>query len=121
MLINVSKQITTISDNPKINAENHLEYIKYIDNVFLFINKLKMVVPMKNIIFIPTFKGELTCQKFGIISTAEENTMKLFKIKSMLFLEDNEIKEKIKETFKNISESIIFDNDIAEITLKEGI
>lgn len=118
MLIEAAKQITRISEKNDVNSNNYLEALTYIDNLYTFINTLKMVISTKNIVFIPTFKGRLTCEKFGMSSVDVENEMKLFIIKSDLFLEDNELRKKIRESLFPISRSIIFDKDTIEIILK---
>lgn len=119
MLIKAAKQITCISENEKINSENYFEALKYINNLYTFIASIKPIISTKLFIFSPTFKGRTTCEKFGLVSDDAENEMRVFVIESELFLEDNEIREKIREKFKNVCKSIIFDGKRIEFIFNE--
>lgn len=119
MLVKVAEQITRISNNEEINSENYLESLNYIDTVFRFVGKLKQVIPMANVIFEPTFKGIFTCQKYNIDSLPEENEMRYFVTNSPLFLEDyEEKKDRIREIFGPICETIEFDGATVRFILK---
>lgn len=117
MLINASHAVTKISENEEVNASNYFESLAFINNLYNFINKIKLVVSCKDFIFIPTFKGINTCQRFGIDSLESENEMKRFIIKSELFLED-EVRENIRDIMGNMCNSIIFVNNKIEFILK---
>jgi hypothetical protein len=111
MLIKACNIITRISDNDEINNENYMEGISYISNLYNFMNALKLVIPLKQIEFLPSFKGKYTVEKLGVSATDKENEMKVFKVKSPLFLED-EIQEKIKEVMSNLCENVLLEDDI---------
>lgn len=117
MLIKAEKEITKISDNEEINSENYFESLSFIESLYLFINKLKLVVPLSDVHFEPTFKGRFTCEKYNIRSTEKENDMKYFIIDSMLFLEDT-TRDKFEEVFNAMYNGVEFDNTKVKITLK---
>ena len=120
MLAKVIHEITKISDNTTINLENYMESISYVNNVYSFINKIKMVVPVSNIEFEPSFKGRMTCEKFNIsVFDEKESEMKYFVTKSVFFLEDKETKKGlIRDIIGPICESIEFDGEIIKFILK---
>jgi hypothetical protein len=118
MLIEATQQITRISDKNDINSQNYFEAINFIDNLYTVINKLKLVISTKDIVFMPTFKGRYTCEKFGIVSEERENEMKYFVIESKLFLEDTKEKEKkLIEVIGPLCKDLSLKDDILTITL----
>ena len=118
MLIEATKQITQISNKEDVNSQNYFEAINYIDNLYKVVNLLKLVVPVKELMFLPTFKGRYTCEKFGILSNEDENEMRYFVIESKLFLEDKAGKEKkLAEVIGPLCKSISLNEDILTITL----
>lgn len=118
MLIEATKQITQISDKEDVNSQNYFEAINYIDNLYKIVNCLKMIVPANELLFMPTFKGRYTCEKFGILSNDAENEMKYFVIESKLFLEDRKTKEqKIKEAIGPLCKSISLNEDMLTLVL----
>lgn len=120
MLAKVIHEITKITDNNNINLENYMESINFINNAYSFINKIKMITPISNIHFEPSFKGRMTCEKFNLeVHDEKECEMKYFITKSVLFLEDKEVKkEMIRDTLGPICESIEFDGEIIRFLLK---
>lgn len=116
MLIKAQKDVTRISDNEKINNENYMESLNYIDNLYRFVNKLKVAVSTKNVSFLPTFKGKYTAEKLQINSTCHENEMKIFKVKSDLFFEDKVV-NKVKSAMKLICEEVILEENIMTFIL----
>jgi hypothetical protein len=118
MLIEICNAITAISKDENINSDNYMEGINYIGNLYNILNELKLVVSLENLTFLPTFKGYYTSEKFNIESSEKENQMKLFKIKSSLFLEDKQIRSNIKEKLLDISEDIKFEKDTLTVVLK---
>lgn len=120
MLARVIHDITKITDNTTINLENYMESINFINNVYTFINKIKLIVPVSLIKFEPSFKGRMTCEKFNLTNLDEkENEMKFFVISCPLFLEDKENKkESIRNIIGPICESIDFDGDTIRFILK---
>lgn len=117
MLFDAANQITKISDDEKINSKNYFEAIGFIENLYTVLNKLKTVCPIKNIEFEPTFKGKYTCEEFSIQSTEKENEMKLFVVKSALFLEDD-IKTRVEKLLTGITESVEYNDSSLTIVLK---
>jgi hypothetical protein len=118
MLIEICNAITTISEDGGINSDNYMEGINYIGNLYNVLNELKLVVSLENVTFLPTFKGYYTCNKHNIEGSEKESQMKLFKIKSSLFLEDKQIRSNIKEKLLDISEDIKFEKDMLTVVLK---
>lgn len=118
MLIKASHDVTKISTVDSVNSSNYLESLGYINNLYTFINNIKRVVPIKSVVFVPTFKGIKTCEKFGIDSDEYSNEMRRFIIRSELFLEDKELSSQIRLEMGKICESIIFEKDIIEFILR---
>ena len=119
MLAKIVHQITQITDDDRINLENYMEGLNFINNIYTFVNKIKMVVPTNDIEFLPTFKGRMTCEKFNISSNNEENEMRYFRTISALFLEDkDDKKEQIRELIGPLCESIDFDGQIITFILR---
>lgn len=117
MLIKASHDITRISDSADVNMSNYMESLSFINNLYKFLNNIKMVVSVNEFVFIPTFKGSVTCERFGISSKEYENDMRRFLIKSELFLED-EIRENIREKMGILCDSITFKNNVIEFIFK---
>lgn len=118
MLINAVEQITKISDNAEINSSNYFEGINYINTLYNFISKLKLISEKYNTIeFAPTFKGRFTCEKFNIPSTEDENLMKVLVIKNAVFLEEIEVKKNIDEILGPICRNITYDKDMIKFVL----
>lgn len=111
MLIKACSVITRISDDAEVNAENYMEGIGFISSLYNFMNALKLAVPLKQVEFLPSFKGKYTVEKLGVSATDKENEMKVFKVKSSLFLED-EVQEKIKEIMSNLCENVLLEDDV---------
>ena len=99
MLIKSAEQITHISEIQEINSQNYFELISMIDNLYNVINVLKSAIPIHDAVFYPTFKGKYTCEKYNIPSSDKENELKVFMIKTSVFLEDKD----------NIKKEILFD------------
>jgi len=105
--------ITRISDNEEINSQNYLESIDYISNLYSFLKELGEVIPLSKMQFLPSFKGKYIVQKLGIPATDKENEMKVFKVRSTLFLGDRPLLQEIKLKMASICEEIIvFDDTI---------
>ena len=117
MLTKAVKQISAISDKEEINTSNYVEAINYISTLYNIINKLKLVVPVKEVVFLPTFRGRVTCEKYGLPpATDEEAEMKILRMKSEHFLEDR-IWEKMDAALGSISSSIVYNKDVIIIRL----
>lgn len=110
MLIKAQKELTRISDDEKINNENYIESLCYIDNLYIFINKIKNILNTKDVIFLPSFKGKYTSLRNNLISNEKENEMKIINIKSQLFFEESIIK-RLKIELGELCEKIIVAND----------
>lgn len=111
MIIEAIKIITTISDDETTNTENYMEGLNYMDNLFNFLNKLKIVVPVEKVEFLPSFKGKYIVEKLGIASDDKENEMKVFRVRSTLFLED-EVLLRLQDEMKNMCEQIEKEEDL---------
>ena len=85
----------------------------YIDNLNIFLSSLKLVIPINNkLTFLPSFKGKYVVEKLGILSFDRENEMKVFKIKSKAFLEDEELIDNIMNEMLKICEEITVEQDV---------
>lgn len=112
MLIKAQKDITRISDDETTNMQNYMESLNYISNLYLFINKLKSVIPTDNINFLPSFYGKMTCSNYE-----KESELKVLKLSSPLFLVDKTAKD-IKKNMESICEKIEINDDIITFILK---
>lgn len=118
MLTRAVKEITNISDNADINLENYFEAISYINTLYNFVNKIKMVAPINEITFLPTFKGYNTCSKYNIIIEDEKSSqMKIIHVKSTYFLEDG-IWKKVNEVLGDMVSSAVYKKDTIMFELK---
>lgn len=119
MLAKVIHEITHITEDSRINLENYMESIEFVNNVYKLINKLKMIVPINSTHFEASFKGRMTCEKFNLSASLYENEMRYFIAKSALFLEDKDSKkEQIRTSLGPICESIEFDGEKVTFILK---
>jgi hypothetical protein len=105
MIIDAIKQITVISADEGENTENYMEGLNYMDNLYTFLNRLKLAVPVDLVTFLPSFKGKYIVEKLGIASDDKENEMKVFVIKSALFLEDKTV-QRVRKNLSDICERI---------------
>ena len=110
MLIKASKEITDISNNQAINSSNYIESIKYINNLYSFVSMIKKYIATKDFTFMPTFRGALTCERFGLPSSEVENEMKRFVIRSELFLEDKCLRDTILREMGKLCKSVFAPN-----------
>ena len=118
MLTEAIKQVTSISDNEDINLSNYFEAINNINTLYRFINKIKMIAPIKEITFLPTFRGRVTCEKYGLApATDDESSMKIIHVKSEYFLEDGTWK-KVNEILGDMISSVVYKKDIIMFKLK---
>jgi hypothetical protein len=90
-----------------------MEGLNYINNLYAFLNALKLVIPLDQVTFLPSFKGKYIVEKLGIASTDKENEMKLFKVQSSLFLGDKKLFKKVSAEMSKICERIDLEKDVA--------
>lgn len=117
MLIKACNIITHISNDDAINKENYMEGLNYIENLYKFLNRLKLMVSLDAVEFLPSFKGKYIVEKLGIASSDKENEMKIFIVKSPLFLEDTLVRE-IAISLDDLCEEIKRSNDELIFSLK---
>ena len=111
MLIQAHKNVVNISDNGQINLENYMESLKYVSNLYFFMNNLKEVVPSTDHInFCPSFIGEMASQKLNKKVSQKEMEMKVFILESELFSEDKII-EKVYKVFTPLCDFIDIENE----------
>ncbi len=94
-------ELTRISDNQLDNDDNFIASLSYLDNIYKVFAAVKKTIPDDDVRFLPSFKGMYLVERLGILSTAEENELKYFRIASPLFLEDG-IVEQLKENMSGI-------------------
>lgn len=116
MLIKAQKIITRISEDETINTQNYMESLSYISNMYIFLNNIKNVISTKDITFLPSFKGKYTCEKYGIISDERENQLKIIKVSSNAFLED-EVVNRVRSQMSDLCESINISKNIITFIL----
>jgi len=112
MLIKTCNIITRISDDPEINTQNYIEGLNYVNNLYTFLNALKLAIPLEKVDFLPSFKGKYVVEKLGIASTDKENEMKVFKVQSSLFLEDKKLFKLVSKEMSKICERIDLEKDV---------
>lgn len=112
MIRKALKDISRISTDENINTENYLDAINFIDNLYHVLSVIKQDISIKKIVFLPSFKGRYVCEKLGIPSDDDENSLKIFKVSSDVFRVDNEIINKITENMRPLCESIVFIDNI---------
>jgi hypothetical protein len=105
MIIDAIKQITVIGSGDEENTQNYMEGLNYMDNLYTFLNRLKLAVPVEKVTFLPSFKGRYIVEKLGIASDDKENEMKVFIVQSSLFLEDKTVL-KVRRQLSDICERI---------------
>jgi hypothetical protein len=105
MIIDAIKRITVIGADEDNNAQNYMEGINYMENLYLFLNALKLAVPVDLVTFLPSFKGKYLVEKLGIASDDKENEMKVFIVQSSLFLEDKTV-QRVRKHMSSICERI---------------
>lgn len=118
MIRRALKDISKISNDDTINTENYLDAINYIDNLYHVIAVLKRHISVKQITFLPSFKGKYICEKLGLPSTPEENDMRLLKVASDIFLVDKDITDKIIADMEQMCEKITLIDKIFIFILK---
>jgi hypothetical protein len=91
MIIDAMKDLTVISEREDDNIQNYMEGLNYIENLYTFMNSLKLVLPVESVTFLPSFKGKYISEKLGIASVDKENEMKIFRVQSSLFFEDKTV------------------------------
>jgi len=111
MLIKACNTITKISEDSEINTANYMEGVSYISSLYDFLNHLKLIVSLKKVTFLPSFKGKYTVEKLGIAATEKENQMKVFIVQSSLFLEDK-VKQDLIKNLAGVCEDITQQGDI---------
>jgi hypothetical protein len=105
MIIDAIKQITVIGRTDEDNFQNYMEGLNYMDNLYTFLNRLKLVVPVDSVTFLPSFKGRYIVERLGIASDDKENEMKVFIVQSALFLEDKTV-QRVRKNLSEICERI---------------
>lgn len=118
MIKELLKQITIISDDENDNTENYLEALNYLDNIYILAEVLQKDISFDKLTFLPSFKSVYLVERLGIGSYAEENELKLFKIKSSLFISDTKLATKIKIDCTPICSKITQDKDVISLVLK---
>lgn len=81
-------ELTEISDNQFDNDDNFIASLPYLDNIYRVFDAVRKTIPDDEVRFLPSFKGMYIVERLGILSTAEENELRYFRIASPLFLED---------------------------------
>ena len=123
LIIDACNNIVNISDNELYNTRNYMASLKYIQNLHIFLNELKVCgVKVNKIKFLPSFKDASLAKELCIdISNVKETNLQLFKIKSKLFVEDVELVQTIKRIMlKSLCEEILLiDGDILIFKLDE--
>lgn len=94
-------EITAISQNEDDNNENFMASLDYIDNIYRVLTALRSTIPGDDLKFLPTFTGMYIAERLGVPVTADENSLRYFRVASPLFLEDgilDELKSNLEST-----------------------
>ena len=118
MIKKALKEITNISDDEEINTENYLDALNYLDNIYKVVSVIEEHFSIDELVFLPSYKGKYIVDRIGMLSTTEENELRVFKIKSSLFLDQKKLKELEDSCKKEINSDVIFEDNILTITLK---
>ena len=119
MIGNILKEITSISaSDESLNTENYLDSLTYLDNLYKLIIILQKFLKLNDVEFLPSFKSRNISERLGLPSTAEENEMRYFKVKSDLFLGEQDLINSIIRECDDICEKISSDVNILTFTLK---
>jgi hypothetical protein len=93
-------RVCRISDNEEDNSQNLRECADYSDNIYEVFHLLGDFVPAESLEFLPSFKGVHIVEKLGILSTAEENEMRVFYVRSPEFKKNPKILSEIEYSSK---------------------
>lgn len=116
-MIEALKEVCRISEDDEINQQNWMDSIQYSDNIYDVEKLLSEYVPQKSITFLPTFKGIHVVEKLGMLSTADENEMRVFMVKSPSFESDQTAVKRIEYNAKYMGIKTKYDKDTGIMTL----
>lgn len=116
MLTNAQLQITSICDDADINKMNYLDSLQYASTIYSFINRMKTVISVNSVRFLPTFYGMNASQRLAEEHYGKESEMKLIKLESASFFVD-ELANALKERMAPICEEISIENDVMTFIL----
>ena len=111
-LIQAHNQIVNVSDIKDINYKNYMDSLNYISNLYNVVEKIKAFLYLKPVEFLPTFKSRYIEADLGYPTTEEENTMKVFSLKSSLFSGDSSLASQIREELEDMCVVIEKQDDI---------
>lgn len=118
MIKDILKDITTLSeDNEELNTENYIDSLNYLDNIYKILLSLQKFVSIQDLVFLPSFKSSSIAERLSIPTTAEENEMKYFIVKSDLFL-GKDLEKSIEYEFKDICNKLECKGNTFYFTLK---
>ena len=118
MIKKALKEITSISDDDEINTENYLEALTYLDNIYKVVTVIEEYFSIDDLHFLPSFKGKYVVEKIGMLSTTEENELRVFKLQSPLFLETEKLQKLENSCVSEIGSDVTFEDDVLTIVLK---
>jgi len=122
MLSESLKSITHISEEKEINSYNYFEALSYLDDIYLFLKRLSTVFNSEDfkLSFLPSFIGSQTSEKFGIPCTSKENEMKIYKLTSPLFSEDNIVSysKAVSDELGSDADAVFVNGNVIEIVMK---
>lgn len=118
MFTKALKEMTWISENEDDNLENYLDALNYLDNMYPLIYRLQQYINVGDVQFLPSYKGKYIVERLGIPSTASENELKFFKIKSALFASDKNLTAQIKIACTDLCSCITQKDDVVIFILK---
>ncbi len=118
MIKKALKEITNISDDEEINTENYLDALNYLDNIYKVVSVIEEYFSIDDLHFLPSYKGKYIVEKIGMLSSTEENELRVFRVQSPLFLDEEKL-QKLEDSCTNeISCDVTYENDTLTITLK---
>jgi hypothetical protein len=111
------KEVCRISEDEAINEQNWMDSIQYSDNIYDVDKLLTEYIPQKSITFLPSFKGIHVVEQLGILSTDEENEMRVFLVKSPAFENDPDAIRRIEYNAKYMGIKTKYDKTTGVMTL----
>lgn len=96
----IHKRMSEITEDQNKNHINYMSSLKYISNLYVFLNTLGSVVDMSRVRIVSKYKDFVLTDSLGIESCPEENQFRYFVIESPMFSDDLLV-ERIKEMFED--------------------
>ncbi len=118
MIKKALREITNISDDEEVNTENYLDALNYLDNVYKVVSVIDEYFSIDDLHFLPSYKGKYIVERIGMLSTTEENELRVFRLQSPLFLDEERLHKLENGCINEIGCNVTYENDILTIVLQ---